>query len=42
MPGGMRNGVAGLSASAIFMNEPKIGAATCPPVASLPIGFGES
>ena len=35
MPGGTRNGTAGLSASAIFMKSFTIGAASAPPVAPL-------
>ena len=42
MPGGTRNGVGGVSASACCMKEPKIGAATLPPVWNLPIGVGVS
>lgn len=41
-PGGIRNGAAGLSASASLTKSPKIGAAMAPPVLPLPIGFGVS
>jgi len=42
MPGGTRNGVAGLSFSDICMKSRKIGAANWPPVAELPSEAGLS
>ena len=42
MPGGTRNGIGGLSASAICMNSVKIGAARTPPVSPLPSERGLS